>query len=80
MRYPDGQDVRVGDKVRLGADTEGVVVCSMDTGEYSQEHPEAQWGYLKKGVMVDFPKNYGLIHYPDKLEEDLVLLARAEQT
>jgi len=52
----------------------------MDTGEYSQEHPEAQWGYLKKGVMIDFPKNYGLIHYPDKLEEDLVLLARAEQT
>jgi hypothetical protein len=24
----------------------------MDTGEYSAEYPEAEWGYLKTGVMV----------------------------
>jgi hypothetical protein len=61
-------------KVKLGADAEGVVVCSIDTGEYSMEHPEAQWGYLKNGVMIDFPK-YGLIHYVDP-DDDLVLVAR----
>jgi hypothetical protein len=37
-------------------------------------HPEAQWGYLKNGVMIDFPK-YGLIHYVDP-DDDLVLVAR----
>src|SRR5215472_833128 len=54
MKYPDGQAIRLGDKVRLGTDVEGVVVASIDTGEFGQEHPEAQWGYLKKGVMIEF--------------------------
>jgi hypothetical protein len=46
-----------------------------DTGEYSDGYPEAQWGYLGKGVMIDFPGTYGLIHFtePDK---DLALIAR----
>jgi hypothetical protein len=57
MKYSDGREVRLGDKVKLGADAQGVVVCSIDNGEYSQEHPEAQWGYLKKGVMIEFPKS-----------------------
>ena len=75
MKYPDGQDVRLGDRVKLGVDAEGVVVCSIDTGEYSSEYREAEWGYLKKGVLIDFPKKFGLIHY-EKPEEDLVLVAR----
>jgi hypothetical protein len=41
MKYPDGQEVRLGDKVKLGDDAEGVVVSSIDTGEYSEEYPEA---------------------------------------
>jgi len=74
MKYPDGQDVMLGDKVRLGDDDGGVVVCSIDAGEYSAEAPEEQWSYLKKGVMIKFPK-FGLIHY-DKPEPDLALIAR----
>lgn len=74
MKYCDGRDVRLGDKVKLG-DDEGIVVCSIDTGEYSEEHPESAWGYLWKGVMISFPK-YGLIHYEEP-EEDLQLLSRA---
>lgn len=74
MKYCDGQEARLGDKVKLGEDTGGVVVCSIDTGEYSDAHPETAWGYLKKGVMISFPK-YGLIHY-EKPEEDLQLIAR----
>jgi hypothetical protein len=76
MKYPDGQEVLVGDKVRLGDDDGGVVVCSIDTGNYSHEAPEAQWSYLKKGVVIKFPK-FGLIHY-ETSEPDLVLIARAE--
>jgi hypothetical protein len=77
MKYPDGQDIRLGDVVRLGKDAEGVVVSDMDTGEYSNEHPEVQWGYLKTGVMIEFKSTYGLIHYSDKPDSDLTLLRRA---
>lgn len=75
MKYSDGQDVKLGDRVKLGDDDGGVVVASIDTGEYSTEHPEAQWGYLKQGVMIDFPK-HGLIHYEEP-EQDLLLIGRA---
>jgi hypothetical protein len=75
MRYLDGREVRLGETVKLDSDAEGSVVCSIDTGEYSDGYPEAQWGYLGKGVMIDFPGTYGLIHFtePDK---DLALIAR----
>lgn len=46
----------------------------METGEYSAGHPEAQWGYLIRGVMIEFPK-YGLIHYLE-MESDIVFIAR----
>lgn len=77
MKYQDGQDVRLGDRVALGEDREGIVVASMDTGEYSDAHPETQWGYLKKGVMIEFPR-YGLIHFEEP-DEDLILIARADR-
>jgi len=75
MKYADGLEMRIGDRVRLGEDDGGVVVCVIDTGEYSEAHPEAQWGYLKKGAMIEFPM-YGLIHY-EEVEDDLELIARA---
>ena len=75
MKYPDGQEVRLGDRVKLGDDTGGIVVASIDTSEYSVDHPAAQWSYLNKGVMIEFPR-YGLIHYEEP-EDDLALIARA---
>ncbi|MET3139507.1 hypothetical protein AAKU61_003888 [Undibacterium sp. GrIS 1.2] len=64
MKYLGGAEVKFRDKVRLGDDSGGVVVCSIDTGEYTEEYPEEKWGYLKKGVVILFPK-YGLIHYEE---------------
>jgi hypothetical protein len=75
MKYPDGQEVRLGDKVRLGRDRGGVVVCSIDTGEYTGEFPREEWSYLARGVMIQFPA-WGLIHYEEP-EKDLELIARA---
>ena len=74
MKYPDGQVVKLGDRVRLGKDRGGVVVCSIDTGEYRGGHSRAQWGYLKRGVMIEFPL-YGLVHM-EQPQADLELLAR----
>jgi len=48
---------------------------SIDTGEYSAEAPEAQWNYLKKGVVIKF-QELGLIHY-EEAEPDLALIARS---
>ena len=75
MKYPDGQEVKLGDKVKLGQD-DGVVVCSIDNDEYSDDYSKEQWGYLKKGVMINFP-SYGLIYYEEP-ESDLQLIARAQ--
>jgi hypothetical protein len=77
MKYGDGQEVRLGDRVKLGQDDGGVVVASIDRGEYGAKHSEAQWGYLKKGVMIEFP-TFGLIHY-EKSEPDLQLIERASK-
>ena len=76
MKYSDGKEVKLGDRVGLGNYCNGFVVCSIDADEYSEEHPKEQWVYLKKRVMIEFP-SLGLIHY-ELAEEDLQLISRAE--
>jgi hypothetical protein len=75
MKYRDGQESRMGDRIRVGGDSSGVVVCSIDTNEYSPEFPREQWSYLGTGVMVHFT-NYGLVRYTEP-DEDLEFLGRA---
>ena len=74
MKYATGQEMRVGDQVKLGDDA-GEVVFSIDADEYAEEYLRSQWEYLQKGVMINF-KKYGLIHY-EQAEDDLQLVARA---
>jgi hypothetical protein len=61
MQYPGGGTVHLGDKVRLWEGAEGVVVCSLDTAEYSKEYPQSAWGYLERGILV-LSLQIGLIH------------------
>lgn len=61
MLDANGRKVGLGDKVLVAGDMEGVVVCSIDTGEGSRSHPIEQWAYLRQGVMVETPEA-GLIH------------------
>ena len=75
MQYADGQQVRLGDRVRLGSDSGGVVVCVIDNGEYTDRYLEKDWSYLKKGAMIETP-TFGLIHY-EELEPDISLVERA---
>jgi hypothetical protein len=76
MKYSDGQVVRLNDKVELWNRCNGVVVCSIDTDEYTPAYPRTQWGYLKSGVIIRTEKA-GLIHYIEP-DEDFRLLERAD--
>ena len=70
LKYRDGREVKLGDRVKLGEDSGGVVVASIDTREYSPVCTEAEWSFLQKGVLVDYEE-------PD---EDLEFLARAGES
>lgn len=74
MKYSNGTEVRIGDKVQLWEGCHGVVVCSMDTDQYSPEFSKKDWSYLRTGVMVKTDKA-GLIHYVEA-DEDLQLIKR----
>ncbi|WP_293366982.1 hypothetical protein [Phenylobacterium sp.] len=76
MKYCSGEPVRVCDRVALGG-RPGIVVCSIDDGVYTPDHPATQWAYLEARVMIDFP-DFGLIHYTEP-EPDLRLTAREHQ-
>ena len=77
MKYANGDDVRVGDRVKAWDGCIGIVVASIETDEYSTEHPREQWGYLKVGVMID-TEQAGLIHYREA-DEDLELIERSAE-
>ncbi len=72
MNYPDGKQIRVGDKVRLGGKSIGVVVASLDTHDYSPDYGSAEWSELKKGILVKYAE-LGLVHHEEP-EEELELL------
>lgn len=75
MKYLDGTDARLGDKVRYSDGTYGYVVCSLDTNEYSDDYPKDQWGYLKNGILV-VSDLIGLVHYEEP-DPDMELVERA---
>jgi hypothetical protein len=74
MKYSTGELIRVGDKVQPWNGCTGIVVASMDTDEYSDEHSREQWGYLRVGVMIETDEA-GLVHYTEP-DPDLQLLER----
>ena len=78
MKFPNGREVQVGDVFKYSDGTKGTVVCSMDLGQYSEEHPKEQWGYLSEGVMVE-TEAMGLVHYT-KPDSDMVFLHGNEET
>lgn len=75
MQYADGQQIKLGDRVALGSDRSGVVVCLIDSGEYTERCPEKDWSYLGRGAIVDF-REFGLVHY-EEVEEAVRLVERA---
>jgi hypothetical protein len=70
MRYIDGVEVRLGDRVRIYDSDSGTVVFSIDAGEYSEGFPEKDWGYLKKGVMIRTDHG-ALVHLDSSAENQI---------
>jgi hypothetical protein len=64
----NGKPIRVGDDLRVGNWTVGLVVCSMDTGEFSPAYPKGVWEHLERGIMVE-THHAGLIHYAENIDE-----------
>jgi hypothetical protein len=76
MRYPDGQPVMLGDRVRYGTTgTLGRVVGIVDAGEFAHGYPSSEWSYLEEGVLVESDQ-FGLIHYQSELDADVELDSR----
>jgi hypothetical protein len=74
VKYPDGAEARVGDRVELWDGNVGVVVCSADTNEYSASYPKQVWAQLGEGVLI-LSEKAGLIHYKEA-ESTMRLLSR----
>jgi hypothetical protein len=75
VKYVDGHEIRVGDRVCMGDDREGVVVCDIGAGKFSPTYPKSEWAYLEEGIVISFPR-YGTLHMTN-VEEDIKLIARA---
>jgi len=45
MKYTDGTEIKLGDKVIISGKYHGVVVANIDGSEYSESHPKDQWSY-----------------------------------
>jgi hypothetical protein len=76
MKYAEGAEARLGDRVELWDGNVGVVVCSIDTNEYSASYPREAWAQLGAGVLILFEKA-GLIHY-EVPERTMRLLSRQQ--
>jgi hypothetical protein len=76
MRYPDGQEIRLGDRMKLWDGSEAIVVCSIDTQEYSRDFPGEHWEYLARGIVISTAK-LGLVHCVET-EGEMRLLARGK--
>ncbi len=72
MKYADGRRVTVGDRVKLWDDEYGIVVCSIDTGEFTKEFPKAAWTYLNSGILIQTDDGE-LFHYNEP-DEDFELV------
>lgn len=73
MKYFGGEEIYVGDNV-IADKSDGIIICVIDTKQFTAEYTEEDWAYLEKGCLVE-TKEMGLVHYP-KSDEDLILKSR----
>lgn len=67
MKYLDGNSAFIGDVIQISNSDTGVVVCSVDDSEYSDEYSKEDWEYLGVGILVNTSFG-GLVHYTKNTE------------
>jgi hypothetical protein len=72
VKYADGSEVRLGDRVRIRNGEIGVIVASVDTDEFSAEYPKNEWAHLETGVLVRTEKG-ALVRFADPLTPNLLV-------
>jgi hypothetical protein len=65
MKYMDGTEIELWDRVLISGKYHGVVVADIDGGRYSESNPKEQWKYLGSGVLIDTDFG-GLVHYQEE--------------
>ena len=77
MKYPDGADMRVGDRVRIrggptGTVDTGTIVISFDTGEYSPGYAKEDWAHNETGILVVSDRG-SLVRFDEPFPQRLVV-------
>src|SRR5207253_2987264 len=62
--------------VALWKSKHGTVVCSIDTGEFTEDYPEAEWSYLKAGAIIRTAA--GELFHCTEADEYFELIARGK--
>lgn len=75
MRYANGEDVKVGDKVLMPDGLTGEVVASLDSGEFNEYFPEKEWGYLNNGLLIK-TEDAVIVHYGNEYDKEILSLYR----
>jgi hypothetical protein len=70
MKYADGTEVKLGERVRVSSGYTGIVVASMDTNEFDSECYAEDWADLKTGILI-LTDTGALAHFEDPLDSKL---------
>jgi hypothetical protein len=78
VRYANGDEVKIGDIVDVGEGhgTRMRVVVIISSGEADEGFDAKDWAYLKRGIVLQDAKVFGLLHL-DELDHEQVLVQRA---
>jgi len=74
MKYSSGENIELGDIIRLWDKCEGIIVGLIEEGRFREDYPKTEWGYLKEGLLV-VTEDAGLIHVPE-VEAGFCLISR----
>jgi hypothetical protein len=65
MKYIDGKEVLLGDRIQLWDGLAGTVVCLLEERRSIPDFNFAEWAYLAKGIVVETDEA-GLVHYEEQ--------------
>jgi hypothetical protein len=78
MKYSDGRQASLGDRVKLWETVFGTIVCSIDDDTYSEDFSREHWAAKGNGVVIK--ADDGRIFHYGEPDEDFELLERAGRT